>query len=381
MPVSTERVLFVHAQPHDESMSTGGTISALVDAGAQVTVVTCTRGELAAAVESGLGHESAAALRDPAELREQRDREHADALRILGVADHRYLGDPDARWPGRRAREYLDSGVHWDESGRPRYLDVIDPRSLLAADPGEVAADIASVISAVDPSVVVSYDPSGGYRHPDQVRAQEAARRAAEVLGVAYYAIVPAAASRAATVTMDVSEVLERKRAAIAAHGSRLSVVGDNVTLPPEQGRPIERIERYRRVRRDREGNEFSNQSMFGKIGTSVVTAAIGFITGALLTVIHQSSALMFGVPVPWGIITAVLVTAALLTGLRLVFETRIVPGVAAAGILGAVALLSLQGAGGSVLVPGNEAGYTWTFAPTVIAIVVLAWPRPGRRR
>ena len=40
-----ERVLFVHAHPDDETISTGGTIATLVARGAHVTVLTCTRGE------------------------------------------------------------------------------------------------------------------------------------------------------------------------------------------------------------------------------------------------------------------------------------------------------------------------------------------------
>ena len=46
MAEEPERVLFVHAHPDDETLSTGATIATLVDSGAHVTVLTCTRGEL-----------------------------------------------------------------------------------------------------------------------------------------------------------------------------------------------------------------------------------------------------------------------------------------------------------------------------------------------
>ena len=49
-----ERVLFVHAHPDDETITTGGTIAGLVDAGASVTVVTCTRGELGEVIPDDL---------------------------------------------------------------------------------------------------------------------------------------------------------------------------------------------------------------------------------------------------------------------------------------------------------------------------------------
>ena len=40
-----ERVLFVHAHPDDETLSSGGTIATLLELGAEVTVLTATRGE------------------------------------------------------------------------------------------------------------------------------------------------------------------------------------------------------------------------------------------------------------------------------------------------------------------------------------------------
>ena len=51
-----ERVLFVHAHPDDESISTGGTIATLVDRGAAVTVLTCTRGERGEVIPPELSH-------------------------------------------------------------------------------------------------------------------------------------------------------------------------------------------------------------------------------------------------------------------------------------------------------------------------------------
>src|SRR5699024_4212855 len=44
-PADGVRALFVHAYPDDEAITTGGTIAALVAAGADVRVVTCTLGE------------------------------------------------------------------------------------------------------------------------------------------------------------------------------------------------------------------------------------------------------------------------------------------------------------------------------------------------
>jgi N-acetyl-1-D-myo-inositol-2-amino-2-deoxy-alpha-D-glucopyranoside deacetylase len=85
-------------------------------------------------------------------------------------------------------------------------------------------------------------------------------------------------------------------------------------------------------------------------------------------------------VTVPWGVIAGLAITAALLLGLRLVFDTRWVALCTAIGLLGASALFAVQSTGGSILVPANVAGYTWTFGPVLIGILVLAWPRFERR-
>ena len=89
-----ERVLFVHAHPDDETIATGGTLATLVDSGAVVTLVTCTRGERGEVIPADLqdalaSQEALAALRE-AELRK--------AVGILGVTDHRFLGEENARW-------------------------------------------------------------------------------------------------------------------------------------------------------------------------------------------------------------------------------------------------------------------------------------------
>jgi N-acetyl-1-D-myo-inositol-2-amino-2-deoxy-alpha-D-glucopyranoside deacetylase len=63
------------------------------------------------------------------------------------------------------------------------------------------------------------------------------------------------------------------------------------------------------------------------------------------------------------------------------VFGSRIVAAFASVGVVAAVVVLSIQTAGGSLLVPGNPAGFVWVFAPVVIALVVLAWPREWPRR
>ncbi len=364
-----ERVVFVHAHPDDETLATGATIATLVDAGAVVTVVTCTRGELGEVIPVALQHLSGA------ELGEHRMGELTAALAILGVTDHRVLGEPGARWQGRPERRYLDSGMQWGASGAEP-LDTADAQSLSAAEVGEVAADIAAVLLAVEPDVVVSYSADGGYGHPDHMRAHEATRTAAEVLGVPFYVVDSEGAQRG-PVTVDAAPVLDRKRRALQAYPTQVTVHGDEYSLSSGAPRPIAAVESFTRVRSAAPG--FADYGWGARIVTWAIAALLGLFTGTMLTAAHQATVTVGSVPVPWGIIAAVVITTALLLGLRIVFESRSVALVAGVALLAASALLSLQSGGGSVLVPDNVTGYVWTFAPVLIGTVVLAWPKIRR--
>ena len=369
MAESTERVLFVHAHPDDETLFTGATIATLVASGAHVTVLTCTRGELGEVIPAELQHLVGAGLGA------HRAKELDGALAALGVTDHRYLGQAGARWQGREPRRYLDSGMSWGNGGAKALL-APDPMSLLAADVGEVAADIAAAIIEVEPDVVVSYAADGGYGHPDHIRAHDATRTAAEVLHVPFY-VVDSPGRRRGPVRVDGGTVLERKRAALAAHRTQVSLDGDSYSLSSGDPRPIDAVESFTRVHPV--GTTFADHSLGTRVAALVLAFVLGAFTGATLTAAHQATAAVGTVTVPWGIIAGLAITAGLLAGLRLVFATRLVAAVAAIGLLAAAMLLAIQSQGGSVLVPANPAGYAWTFGPVVIAVVVLAWPRFAR--
>jgi len=377
MAEEPERVLFVHAHPDDETLSTGATIATLVDSGAHVTVLTCTRGELGEVIPESLAGLSGTALG------EYRLGELRAALAVLGVADHRVLGERNARWEGREPRQYLDSGMRWGEAGAEP-LELPDGRSLSAAEEGEVAADIAAVILAVDPDVVVSYAADGGYGHPDHVRAHEATRTAAEVLSVPFY-VVDSEGARRGPVVVDPglaanAPSLDRKRRALEAHATQVAVTGDKYALSSGGPRPIAAVESFTRLRPAEPS--FTDYGLPARIVTLLIAALLGLFAGALLTASHQATVAVAGVPVPWGLIAGILIMTALFIGLRIVFESRAVALAAGVGFLGASALLALQSAGGSVLVPDNLAGYVWTFGPVLIGAVVLAWPkltRPNR--
>jgi hypothetical protein len=121
-------------------------------------------------------------------------------------------------------------------------------------------------------------------------------------------------------------------------------------------------------------------------ISTRLLLSAGGFVMGLLVgsitTVVHQSVITIAGIDVPWGLMLGLIAVIGFLVGLRIVVEDRLVVLIAALGLVGMVFLLSQESTGGSVLVPNNLWGTIWAIAPTLIATIVVAWPRlPQRNR
>ena len=370
---AAERVLFVHAHPDDESITTGGTIATLVASGAAVTVLTCTRGELGEVIPDDLQY----LLESPESLGDYREGELAAAMRALDVSDHRYLGAPDARWVDLAPRRYLDSGMRWGASGAEA-LDVADENSLSAAPISAVTADVAAVIADIDATAVVNYDARGGYSHPDHVRAHDSARRAAEVMGVPFFEIVT---DGRGPIVVDVAPVAAQKRAALAAHRTQLTLDGENFALSNGVSQPIGVTETYRRVVEDRDDAvvPFRDQTLGVKIGVGLLVLAFGAVIGALMTAVHQSNTTIAGATVAWGLVLALVAATGFVVGLRVLTGSRLLPILATVGIMGATAYLASPTVGGSVIVPANTAGVIWTFAPAVVILVAVAWPNLSR--
>ena len=96
-----------------------------------------------------------------------------------------------------------------------------------------------------------------------------------------------------------------------------------------------------------RAGNDSGDADRLGLTATiiaSVFAAVIGAGVGIITTFTHRL------LP-PLGLIAGLLIVGALIAGFRLVFDSRIIAGAAAVGVLAAIAVLALPGAGGSVLV------------------------------
>lgn len=123
------RLLAVLAHPDDESLGFGGTLARYADEGAEVFLITATRGERGRAADGS---------RPGAEVMGQiREQELRAAARELGIREVYFLG-------------YLDAE-----------LDQVDPI--------EAIGRIAARIRQIRPDVVLTFGPDGGYGHPDHI--------------------------------------------------------------------------------------------------------------------------------------------------------------------------------------------------------------------
>jgi LmbE family N-acetylglucosaminyl deacetylase len=156
-PGSARRLLGVFAHPDDEVFCAGGTMAQAAEAGADVMIVSATRGEQGQ-------------IRDPA----------AATRRTLGAVRESEL---------RAAAAEL--GVQ-----RVQVLDYAD--GTLEHHRSSLGADLADVMRQFDPDTVVTFGADGGYGHPDHVAISGLATEAFRALTRErdggqrlYYAVFP----------------------------------------------------------------------------------------------------------------------------------------------------------------------------------------------
>ena len=160
---ASKRLLLVHAHPDDETINNGVTMAKYVKDGAQVTLVTCTRGEEGEVLVAELSN--LASNKDD-NLGQHREIELKDAMAHLGISDFRFLGAPNKKW--------RDSGM----MGTPQN----DRKDVFwQSDLEEAANELVKIILEIKPQVLITYDEFGGYGHPDHIKAHQVAMRAAEI--------------------------------------------------------------------------------------------------------------------------------------------------------------------------------------------------------
>jgi N-acetyl-1-D-myo-inositol-2-amino-2-deoxy-alpha-D-glucopyranoside deacetylase len=221
-------LLLVHAHPDDEAISTGGVMMKAHAYGHRVVLVTATRGEV-----GEIYNMDEKATRP--HLGEVRTKELENATRILGVNRGEFL-------------DYRDSGMVGT-------ADNDNPTSFHKAPLNEAASKLAAILREEKPDVVVTYAEDGIYGHPDHIKAHFVTIAALDALlrssepwtpKKLYYMAIPRSMMQAfrdqmpeearrddigasiqgtpdelVTTRVDVSDYIDRKREAFAAHVSQ----------------------------------------------------------------------------------------------------------------------------------------------------------------
>jgi LmbE family N-acetylglucosaminyl deacetylase len=140
-PGSARRLLGVFAHPDDEVFCAGGTLALAAGAGAEVMIVSATRGE-----QGQIRDQAAATRRTLAGVRED---ELRAAAAELGVQRVQVLAYPDGTLPHHRP---------------------------------SLGAAITGIMRQFDPDTVVTFGADGGYGHPDHVAISELTTEAFQAL-------------------------------------------------------------------------------------------------------------------------------------------------------------------------------------------------------
>jgi N-acetyl-1-D-myo-inositol-2-amino-2-deoxy-alpha-D-glucopyranoside deacetylase len=258
------RALLVHAHPDDETINNGATMAMYAALGADVTLVTCTRGEEGEVLVEEHAHKAAS---NDDLLGEHRVLELADAMRELGIKDFRFLGEPST--------QYRDSGMMGTEPNER-------PDCFWKADFDTATNQLVKVIDEVKPHVLITYDEFGGYGHPDHIQAHRIAMAASEKsewqISKIYWNVMPRSVIQEGidkmkelgsdffgaesaddlpfakddsfvTTLIDGNSYVEQKMAAMRAHATQIAVDGPFFALSNNLGLQVWGHEYYTLVR------------------------------------------------------------------------------------------------------------------------------------
>ncbi|MEN9698310.1 MAG: hypothetical protein RL448_265 [Actinomycetota bacterium] len=259
------RAILVHAHPDDETINNGATMALYAKLGAEITLITCTRGEEGEVLIPDLAH---LAAHNKDELGAHRVIELENAMKELGIKDHRFLGN------------YRDSGMMGTEPNNRK-------DSFWQADLESVSIELAKIYDQVKPHILVTYDENGGYGHPDHIKAHQVAMRASEIsnwkiskiywnampksvlesglakmkeLGSDFFGAetvddIPFAKDDAlVTSVVDGNSVVDLKMSAMRAHGTQISVDGPFFALSNNLGLEVWGNEFYQLVKGEKSG-------------------------------------------------------------------------------------------------------------------------------
>lgn len=367
---SARRVLIVHAHPDDESLFTGHVIADRIAAGAEVFVLTLTRGERGKVkledlkgLEGQLG--AMGAFRE-GELR-------------VAISELAKAGKGKLTQDFAGTRAYLDSGMRLTAMGKPAKKRRLDEMSLAAAGTAVIAEDIMSVLVSFKPDAVITYNSKGGYGHPDHRQAYQATAmalrqyRRARRRAPQFWVI--AEPNERFDVAIGDANTAKFKKAALEAHASQVAVNGETYSVVPGTDIRYDAPERLRKATP-------SFMVVLKPILTFFWAAPLGVLLGLAGTLLHSvqmSSTDHF----PIGLVVALVMVASLTLALRWLRNSRGALYLVTAAFLTTVFQLAQKQTGGEVLILGNDVGNWWAYGSMTICAVVMLFPRirPGTWR
>lgn len=391
-------------------------MAALAHSGAQVSLLTATRGELGEVIpaelkqlEQGL---PGSVLDGGAGLARVRTEELAQAVVELGITRQVFLGEFPALMPAFAPTSYRDSGMSWGPDGRAQAAATVLPGSFSRTSLQEVAAHTAALIRALRPDVVITYAADGGYGHPDHVYCHQMTIAAIELAAVAgdaqnlawnvplTYTILsdrPERAHDPAAAVWWIEGELDAKREAMRAHRTQVVVAEDCFALSDLEFRPLsakEGFQLFRIARQDVVGSRAASlaaspgedtvsseprqRSISDWMGYGLSALFAGVLVAALGTMLHSRTSMIGQFQLPWGALLALLLLGAVITLIRN-WSSSATLGVILGVITYVTCVMFSIPHGQVALIMGDLAGSVWLYGIAVVTVILGAQAALGK--
>lgn len=358
-----KKVLLVHAHPDDESLFTGHVIADRIAAGAEVMVLTLTRGERGKVkledLKSLEGNLSSMGAFRANELR--------NALAQFGDVKHKFAG----------TRAYLDSGMRINAFGKAIKRRRTDEMALASVSTAVISDDIYQTLLDFRPDAVITYNRKGGFGHPDHIKAHEATAMALRRYGRNFRSRAPkfwviAEAGERFDVQVGGAKSAAKKKAALEQHASQVAVGAETYYLVPGKEFRYDTPERLRMA-------STTPWLWMKPIFLALWALPLGILLGFAGTLLHSVTA-ADEARTPIGLAVALVMTFSLAVALRLLRNSRGALYLMSFTLAGTVFWLSRPTAAGDALIMDNQLGQIWVYGSLIICAVVILFPklRPG---
>ena len=360
---SAKKVLLVHAHPDDESLFTGHVIADRAQAGAEVMVLTLTRGERGRVKLEDLKPLEG----NLASMGEFRTNELRNALAELGDIKHKFAG----------TRAYLDSGMRLNSLGKPVKPRRTDEMALSSVSTAVVADDIYQVLKDFKPDAVITYNRKGGFGHPDHKKAHEATAMALRRFSREYKSRTPkfwviAEPGERFDAEVGGPKTAPKKKAALESHASQVAIGPETYWLVSGREFRYDAPERLRKA-------STTPWLWLKPIVIALWSLPLGILLGFAGTLLHSVTAADSN-RTPIGLVVALVLTFAVAVALRLLRNSRGALYLMSFTLAGTVFWLSRPTAAGDALIIDNQAGNIWVYGSLIICGLVILFPklRPG---